>query len=335
VSIRSSATGWKILYHSRSVDGVDIAVSGVVIIPDGEPPVTGRTVIAVGPGTVGLADQCASSTHGGNLPLPSALLESWLEAGYVIAVTDYEGLGTPGPHPYGVGESEGRGILDIARAAIGLPGSGASGQVVLFGHSQGGHAAFFAADIAADYAPELVVIGTVAQAPVISLVNVMRLGPDSPQFAGFLVMFVRGFSAAYPEQARLSAVMNEHGIDESSIVEEACGDAVLDKFAQTDIETLLVQNPVDVPAWLTLLESNSLGGGRFTTPLLLTKGDADGVLPKAFTDIFVDGLCAAGDNVDYLTYSGATHNSVIDVSVDDVTAWIAARVSGAPATSTC
>ena len=333
IGVRAGARGWKVLYHSRSVDGRNIAVSGVVIVPDGDPPATGRTVVAVGPGTVGLADSCASSARGGGVA--PALLDSWLDAGYVIAVTDYEGLGTPGLHPYGVGESEGRSTLDAARAAIILPASGASDQVVLYGHSQGGHAAFFAADIAADYAPELVVIGTVAQAPLISLVDAMRLGHASPDLAGFLVMLVRGLNAAYPDQAVLDAVLTDDGIEQSSIVEEACVNGVLERFARTDIDAMLVQNPVDVSEWRTLLESNSLGGGRFTTPLLLTKGDADELLPKALTDVFAEGLCAAGDNVDYRTYQGATHGSVIDQSADDVVAWIAARASGTPPTPTC
>jgi hypothetical protein len=59
------------------------------------------------------------------------------------------------------------------------------------------------------------------------------------------------------------------------------------------------------------------------------------VLPKALTDVFADGLCAAGDNVEYRTYEAATHRSVIDQSADDVVAWIAARVAGTPAKSTC
>ena len=37
--------------------------------------------------------------------------------GVVVAATDYEGLGTPGPHPYIVGASEGHSVLDAAVAA--------------------------------------------------------------------------------------------------------------------------------------------------------------------------------------------------------------------------
>ena len=47
-------------------------------------------------------------------------MKQLVDAGYVVAATDYEGLGTPGVHPYLVGESEGRSVLDAARAARAL-----------------------------------------------------------------------------------------------------------------------------------------------------------------------------------------------------------------------
>ena len=38
-----------------------------------------------------------------------------LQQGYAVAVSDYQGLGTPGPHTYMVGQSMGRAVLDMAR----------------------------------------------------------------------------------------------------------------------------------------------------------------------------------------------------------------------------
>jgi hypothetical protein len=40
-----------------------------------------------------------------------------------VVQTDYEGLGTPGTHPYLNGPSEGRRVLDMVRAARRLDGS--------------------------------------------------------------------------------------------------------------------------------------------------------------------------------------------------------------------
>ena len=59
-----------------------------------------------------------------------------LAAGTAIVFTDYPGLGTPGPHPYLVGESEGRAVLDSIRAARQLLGGAASDTAAIYGHSR-------------------------------------------------------------------------------------------------------------------------------------------------------------------------------------------------------
>jgi hypothetical protein len=128
IAAPAGARAWKILYHSRAVDGNDIAVSGVVVAPTAPAPRRGRVVVTWAHGGVGLADVCApskqadiaSGASGARVDYPHALipmLQTFLDAGFVVAATDYEGLGTPGPHPILVGESEGRGVLDAARAA--------------------------------------------------------------------------------------------------------------------------------------------------------------------------------------------------------------------------
>ena len=110
------AKAWKVLYHSRSVGGDDVAVSGVVVAPTGAAPKGGRTVVTWAHGTTGLADQCApSKSTDAATTIP--FVDDLLHAGYVVTATDYEGLGTPGVHAYLVGQSEGRSVLDAARAA--------------------------------------------------------------------------------------------------------------------------------------------------------------------------------------------------------------------------
>ena len=53
-----------------------------------------------------------------------------MDAGYVLAATDYQGLGTPGPHPYLVGAAEAMNALDSVRAARNLTEAGASSDFV-------------------------------------------------------------------------------------------------------------------------------------------------------------------------------------------------------------
>ena len=100
-------------------------------------------------------------------------LSDYLKAGFVVAATDYEGLGTPGIHPYLLGASEGRGVLDAARAARRLPGLHTSSTVMIYGHSQGGQAALFAGELAPTYAPDLHLAGVVAAAPATGLSTIL------------------------------------------------------------------------------------------------------------------------------------------------------------------
>ena len=64
-----------------------------------------------------------------------------LDRGYVVAATDYPGLGTPEVHPYLVGTSEARAVLDSVRAARAIPEAAAGARFAVWGRSQGGQAA--------------------------------------------------------------------------------------------------------------------------------------------------------------------------------------------------
>ena len=135
------ATVWRILYRSRSIYGADIAVSGYVVIPSGQAPRGGFPVIAWAHGTTGVADVCAPSLFNkleGQGPYLMPDIGAYLRARTIVAATDYQGLGTPGIHPYLLGESEGRGVLDAARAAIRLPARTPAGQSSSTGTRKGG-----------------------------------------------------------------------------------------------------------------------------------------------------------------------------------------------------
>ncbi|ODR98337.1 hypothetical protein AUC69_10710 [Methyloceanibacter superfactus] len=78
-------------------------------------------------------------------------LRDMLGHGYVVVATDYPGLGTEGVHPYLIGESAGRAVLDSVRATQQFKNSGASNRFAVWGHSEGGHAALFTGQLAARY----------------------------------------------------------------------------------------------------------------------------------------------------------------------------------------
>lgn len=123
------------LYRSEGLHGEPIAVSGVVIVPAGSIPPAGRQIVARAHPTTGIVSECAPSltcvffwTIQG--------LRDMLQRGYVVAATDYPGLGTAGPHPYLVGISEGRAVLDSVRVARLMRGAGGGRAFAVWRHSQ-------------------------------------------------------------------------------------------------------------------------------------------------------------------------------------------------------
>ena len=129
-------------------------------IPKTKPPKGGWPVISYAHGTTGVSDECAPSRDSAtNLAHPYIsyiypVLDAWVKKGYAVMRTDYQGLGTPGVHPFLIGAAEGRGVIDIVRAARQLNAK-VGKRWISAGHSQGGHAALFAGAAGAPWAPEL------------------------------------------------------------------------------------------------------------------------------------------------------------------------------------
>src|SRR3954452_12337267 len=135
----------RVMYHSQSLAGDDIPVTGLIAVPSTPPPNGGYPVVSWAHGTTGIADTCAPSLAPDDYV---QIANGLLDAGYAVVGTDYEGLGTPGRHPYIAGPSEGRGTIDIVRAARNIPEVHASDRYLVWGHSQGGHAAMFSLNLA-------------------------------------------------------------------------------------------------------------------------------------------------------------------------------------------
>jgi hypothetical protein len=278
------ARAWKVLYHSKAVDGSDIAVSGVVVAPNGLAPAGGRPVISWAHGTHGIADQCAPSRTADMVSkLPS--IGKVVSQGYVVVATDYEGLGTPGTHPYLVGESEARGVLDIVRAAEQIPEAGASNKTFVWGQSQGGQAALFAGEIAPTYAPDLDLLGVVSGAPVTDTAAMFPAGSTIPDTLGFVVMGIVGVQAAFP-QAKVADVLTPAALEQTKLVDEKCYGAVLAAFKKP-VAQVIAHNPADVPSVAKFFAAGTPGSVPTEAPMLVYQGLSDDVVFKIFTDQYV------------------------------------------------
>ncbi len=325
-----SARTYRILYLGQTLTGDATAISGTVFVPTTEAPADGRTVIGLAHATTGLADQCAPSrTMGAEIPL----LGPFTEAGHVVVATDYEGLGTPGDHPYLVGPSAGRSVLDAVRAAQQLPGADAGDRVGLAGYSQGGHGALWADRLAAGWTPELDVVGTFAGAPATELQLIVERPADVP-FGGFVPMLVSGLAASsrYIDPA---TYLSEAGVAALDFVETTCLDEVEAGLATVDVTDLVLPGGGDsLAAWSAAAGGNNPGLEAGDDPVLIVHSETDDTIPVFTSDTIRERLCAAGQDVERrILTDGSDHVIGAVGAYAQALDWFEARFAGEPTTT--
>ena len=335
--VYQGARTYRVLYESTAPDGRAAAVSGLIFVPEGSAPRRGRRIIAFAHGTVGVARSCAPSLRGARSARVVEGLGQFIAAGDVVAASDYSGMGAPGPSAYLWGRLEAMNTIDIVRAAHRLKAAHAGVEYAVWGHSQGGQASLFAAEIAPSYAPELRLVGVAAGAPVPDLAVLVK--NDSASAGGRIL-------DAMTLQAWAQARRGPHLIEEvvapasRQALQEVAARCLYDNaYLQLDPIAepirLLRQPPWQREPWRTILEDATPGLKPIAVPVLVIQGGADKVVPPALTQALVSRLCAHGVTAELRLYPGAEHSEAGTVASPDVSAWIAQRFAGAAAPSTC
>jgi acetyl esterase/lipase len=334
----AGAAAHRVLYRSTAPDGKPIAVSGVIIIPAGQPPTGGWPIVAWAHPTTGIVPRCAPSLAififqqiAGSRPL--------LEQGYAIAATDYPGLGTPGPHPYLVGESEARAVIDSVRAARSFPGMGTSNRYAVWGHSQGGQASLFTGIISRTYAPELQLVGVAAAAPATELATLMTDDLNTTGGRNLTAMTVWSWARVYG--APIDSVVASEAIPTVDRLATECIESVFDILERGRTseplakEFLTVRNPAATPPWQSLLARNTPGTLPRSIPVFLAQGTTDGLVRPQVTKDYMQRLCRAGSQVRMLVMPNVSHGFAGRDSADAAVSWMADRFAGRPAPSDC
>ena len=291
---------WRVLYTSTGIDGEPIAVSGMVFAPAGPIPPGGRPVVSWAHPTTGIDDQCAPSRS----PKPYddvQGLADFLNLGWVVVATDYQGLGTDGMHPYLVGASEAQGTIDIVRAARNMDEAGASSNYFVFGHSQGGQAALFAGQMASTYAPELQLLGVAAAAPAGLLVPLFQADKNTAAGAVLGSYAVVSWSDifGYNEASVVKSSLSDrvHAVSEKCVV----GGSRLSDI-ELGINDLILKgrmwaaDPATTAPWSNQFALNTAAQSPITTPLLLTQGTADKIITPSTTAELTAMYVAMGNN---------------------------------------
>lgn len=326
---------WHITYRSTTAQGAPNIVSGTVIVPqDGRKGP--RPLVTYAVGTVGLADHCAPSAgFPRGTTLEANLIQQLTLRGWAVAVTDYEGLGTPGDHTYAVGRAEGHAVLDAARAAQRLPaaGLGAKSPVGIMGYSQGGQATSWAAELHDSYAPELDVRGTATGGVPADLLKTAQYN-DGGIGAGLALMAAAGQNAAYPE-LDLDRYLNAKGRSYIDFMKKNCVavGAVAGLFKR--ISDVTVTNPLQAADWQRALHDSDLGTHAPDHPVYLYHGVIDELIPYGVGKQLRADWCAKGAAVQWKSLPFGEH--VLGVITESIPAanWLADRFAGKPAAGNC
>lgn len=336
-AVPGNAEAWRILYTTTRDEGRPAVASGLVVVP--RERADGIPVIAWAHGTTGVAPGCAPTVLDPFEAGAFHLIDDLLAEGWAFVATDYVGLGTEGPHPYLVGQPAGRSVLDAVRAARQLGAAGLGGQTVVWGHSQGGHAALWTGGLAEGYAPDVELAGVAALAPAANLpalIDSVEVLTGGELFASYVI-------AAYADEYDDVRIEDYVKPGTRRIVRAMAGRCLAEPSTLVSVATVLALHRT---VWLGDPGSGPLASRLeenvptlpVTAPLLLAQGAADDLVTAAGQEAYVAGLCERGGAVDFRLYDGKGHLDLVDPAspaVEDLLAWTRDRLDGRPAGDTC
>ncbi|MEV1167645.1 alpha/beta fold hydrolase [Nonomuraea sp. NPDC049784] len=327
----------RVLYHSRTGDGRDVAASGVVLVPEGVAPKGGWPVVVDAHGASGAGRDCAPSLmrdlyHGDQMA-------RFLDSGYAVVAPDYAGLGTDGRHALGDKTAAANDVIYALRSARqAVPGL--SQRWVLWGHSQGGAAALSVAERQLRR-PEPGYLGAVVTSPAADLAQIVEHAATQPGLGGFVPLIATGAKTADPGLS-LEGILTPQARQRLDVIRTDCLGVIGAVYNDLTGPDLVQPGYLTEPRFARYLTGNATGRRPVAGPLLLLQGDADTLVTKAMTDQVAASLCDTGSRVDYRTYPGLAHDTypgqvtgIDDGAMPDILTWTADRFHGKPAATTC
>jgi pimeloyl-ACP methyl ester carboxylesterase len=330
------ALAWSVRYVTTDPFGNRIEATGMVFAPPGA--ARARNIVVWAHPTSGVMPECAPSRRSGPGYPWIAGLDPLLAAGFVIAAPDYAGLGTRGVHPYLVGASEARAVVDSARAARSIGAAHAGNRYIVWGHSQGAHAALWSAMLPAAYAPNVTLVGVAAAAPPTDLAaNVARASDRSGielvasyLFVGWSNFYHLPLTPALTPQA--SAAVRGVG----HVCSQTPRDAVKLATVLEPLRRISFSAAFDRDArWKARLNTNSPGLPARRVPYFIAQGAGDTLIVPAVTTAYVKALCRAGMRVDYDQLAGINHPNSGSDAAPAAVRWMQGRFAGTSAPSNC
>lgn len=357
----------RLTYASTDTHDAPTTVVGTYLEP--LQPWTGpgeRPLVAYAGGTQGQGAECAPSAMLSQViryqPPADVVFEydviaiyQLLSRGMAVVMTDYHDLGTPGIHNFLNRKTQGYAVLDSARAALRLPGTGLGPEspVVLYGYSQGGMASAAAAELQPKYAPELNVRGAYVGGPPVSPQDFIARSDGRPGVAPAIAWILNGIAADYPDtRPALDAALNDTG---KAIMRDSigkCGGGLSSTFAQPQNTSQWTTSgqPLAVvidgsPELKKALDEQRLGGSAPSVPVrIYSARNDDGPAPYPAVHGMASSWCSGGAAVQLDSDASVpaisagflgTHDVAFFPSLSTSQQWVTDRLADVPAPVNC
>ena len=311
----SGSEGWNLIYVTEGVGGRLTYVSGEIYFPARMGAAERRVALWNHP-TAGMSDACAPS-WGGDPSAVSAfgferapMIAELLRRDYVVVMSDYQGLGTPGGTTYMDGPLAAKASLDVIRAARNIDRAGAGANFVSYGHSQDGLTTLWTAALVTAYAPELGLRGALSISPAVDTLALVHWDIANPPLAAYVVMTAAGLAVSHPH-LRLRDILTPAGLELLTTMSDVC---FATRAAAERIKEPLVRQDALAPGrpWRAALEANGdfyrFGAGA---PILVVQGDLDFDVPPHITRSVVARMRDVGMIVDYRELAERDHFSIV------------------------
>ena len=323
----------RVIYRSVSAyDGKSTEVSGTLFVPQGPSPVGGWPVVAFAHGTTGLTAECGPSLYP-DLKGYADTVVSLTGDGYAVALTDYQGLGTDGAHPYLEPRTAAFNVIDSVRA-LRQAFPEVSATWLALGGSQGGQAAWAANEYAKDYGAGLDFVGSLAVAPAVDLTGIAdqaRTGDLSPVAVSVMPLIIAGLEVAHPSLREADYLRGSASDHKQALI--SCSKERDEFAAELSADDVRPSSAAAAEALLKMLEDNALPQRPLTAPMLVVNGSDDDMVRPEWVDVAVRRACDLGGTIEHTVQQGRGH---LDVSYGDQgTQWIRDRFDDKPPPSNC